>query len=259
MDDRHLAVPPAAIPDTAPVLPVERAPQPRWLALFETLLVCGVPTQAFIGAALQLALGIAPLDDGNLSLRFFATLSLIDTVLVVVLIRFFLHASGERPRDVFLGSAPARTEAWRGLMLVVPVLVAVSLVVLALRAFFPWMQTVERNPLVPLMNTPLRAAIFLVVVVVAGGVREELQRAFILHRFGQRLGGVTVGLVVFTIAFGALHIQQGLDVAIAVGLLGLMWGLVYIRRRSAVLPIVNHAGFNALQVLQGLLARSVGA
>jgi membrane protease YdiL (CAAX protease family) len=121
------------------------------------------------------------------------------------------------------------------------------------------MRTVESNPLVPLMNTPMRAAVFLIVVVVAGGVREELQRAFILHRFEQRLGGVTVGLAVFTVAFGALHIQQGLDVAIAVGLLGLTWGIVYVRRRSAVLPIVNHAGFNALQVVQGFIARSVGA
>jgi membrane protease YdiL (CAAX protease family) len=245
--------------EAAPVAVAEPIPQKRWVALFETLLVCGVPTQAFIGAALQLGFGIAPLDNGDLSLRFFATLSLIDTVLVIVLIRFFLRASGERSRDVFLGTRPVRGEAVRGLALALPVLIAVSLIVLSLRALFPWMRTVESNPLVPLMNTPMRAAVFLIVVVVAGGVREELQRAFILHRFEQRLGGVTVGLAVFTVAFGALHIQQGLDVAIAVGLLGLTWGIVYVRRRSAVLPIVNHAGFNALQVVQGFIARSVGA
>ena len=100
---------------------------------------------------------------------------------------------------------------------------------------------------------------FIVVVIVAGGVREELQRAFILHRFEQRLGGIHLGLVLFTIAFGALHADQGIDVSIAVGLLGLIWGLIYIRRRSAVLPIVNHAGFNALQVFQGVMARTLGA
>jgi hypothetical protein len=33
---------------------------------------------------------------------------------------------------------------------------------------------------------------------------------------------------------------------------------VFVKRRSAVLPMVNHAGFNALQVVQGLMVRSLG-
>lgn len=227
--------------------------------MFEALLVCGIPTQAVVAAGLLLFLRMSPQDEGGLSLRFFATLSLIDTLLVAALIRFFLRSNGERPRDVFIGARPVLGETLRGLALVLPVLIAVSLVVLTLRALFPSLHTVEQNPLGAFMDTPVRAAVFLVVVVIAGGVREELQRAFILHRFEQRLGGIRVGLVLFTLTFGALHVQQGVDVAIAVGLLGLMWGIVYTRRRSAVLPIVNHAGFNAMQVAQGLLARSLGA
>lgn len=259
MDDRHVALSAVAAPEPPVPLLVAPAPPPRWLALFETLLVCGVPTQAIIGAGLLLFSPMAPQENGGLSLRFFATLSLVDTILVAVLIRFFLHSSGERPRDVFVGTRPIWGEAFRGLALVVPVLIVVSIVVLTLRTLFPWMHTVEQNPLVTLMDTPLRAAVFLVVVVIAGGVREELQRAFILHRFEQRLGGIRVGLVLFTLTFGALHVEQGIDIAVAVGLLGLTWGIVYVRRRSAVLPIVNHAGFNALQVAQGLIARSLGA
>lgn len=255
VDDRYAAASPAVVPGLDAVI---RPPQPRWLALFETLLVCGIPTQAVIAGLLLVFVRMSPQEDGRLSLTFFATLSLLDTALVALLIRLFLRSNGERPRDVFLGQRPVWPEALRGLALVVPVLVVVAAVVLALRAVFPWMRTVEQNPLGAFMDTPLRAGIFFVVVVVAGGVREELQRAFILHRFEQRLGGVKLGLVLFTITFGALHAQQGLDVAVAVGLLGLMWGIVYIRRRSAVLPIVNHAGFNAMQVMQGLLVRTVG-
>ena len=33
------------------------------------------------------------------------------------------------------------------------------------------------------------AAIFALVVMIAGGVREEIQRGFVLHRFEQYLGG----------------------------------------------------------------------
>jgi len=244
----EVAVPPQAVP---PPL------QSRWLALFEAVLVCGIPTQAFVGVALLVA-GLSPRDGDDLSLRFFATLSLVDTVLVIVLIRFFLRSTGEHPRDVFIGRRPIWREAALGLALVPIVLITVAAVVLALRRLFPWMQTVPTNPFMPFMDTPVEAAVFVVVVVLAGGVREELQRAFILHRFEQRLGGIRLGLVLFTVAFGALHIEQGLDVSVAVGLLGLIWGITYIKRRSAILPIFNHAGFNAMQVVQGLVVRSLG-
>jgi membrane protease YdiL (CAAX protease family) len=199
-----------------------------------------------------------PFDPANLSLEFFATLSFVDTALVVLLIRVFLAGSGESPTAVFLGRRPWRPEAIRGLLLVPVVFLAVSLIVLTVRAIAPWMHNVERNPLEQFMDSPLEAAAFLVVVVLAGGVREEIQRAFILHRFDQRLGGAGVGLVIFSAAFGLLHLDQGYDSAVGIGLLGLFWGAIYIRRRSVVAPMINHASFNAVQVLQGLLVTSMG-
>ena len=60
----------------------------------------------------------------------------------------------------------------------------------------PWLHTVEQNPLQDLIDTPRDAALFALVVVVAGGVREELQRAFLLRRFERWLGGARVGVVV---------------------------------------------------------------
>jgi membrane protease YdiL (CAAX protease family) len=107
------------------------------------------------------------------------------------------------------------------------------------------------------MDTPTKAAVFIVVVILAGGVREELQRAFILHRFDQRLGGAYVGLGLFSFVFGLFHLEQGFDAAIAVGLLGFVWGLIYIRRRSVVAPMVSHAGFDVAQVLQQLLLKTL--
>ncbi len=93
--------------------------------------------------------------------------------------------------------------------------------------FAPWRRgctTSRRARSRPSSGRRCQAAIFLVVVVLAGGVREELQRAFILHRFDQRLGGARVGLVLFTIAFGAFHLDQGYDVALAICCPGLVLG-----------------------------------
>ena len=121
----------------------------------------------------------------------------------------------------------------------------------------PWLHTVEENPFAIYLRSPVEAVIFGVVVILAGGVREELARSFILHRFEQRLGGITLGLAVYTLLFGALHLTEGADAAIAVTCLGLFWGLAYLKRRSVILPMVNHAGFDVLQVVLAFLSRGV--
>jgi len=121
------------------------------------------------------------------------------------------------------------------------------------RIAVPSLHNLPKNPLQDLIHGPRDFLLFGVVVVVAGGVREEIQRAFILHRFDVWLGGPIVGLVVSSLAFGLGHRLQGNDVAVATGLLGLYWAIVYVRRRSCIAPMVSHAAFNLLQLLQYVL------
>ena len=61
-------------------------------------------------------------------------------------------------------------------------------------------------------------------MIVAGGVREELQRAFLLHRFRGDLGATVDGPVHHQPGFGMGHTLQGLDAAIITGMLGAIWG-----------------------------------
>ena len=84
----------------------------------------------------------------------------------------------------------------------------------------------------------------------AGGLREELQRAFLLQRFERHLGGATLGVLVLSTAFGLGHLMQGWDAVITTGTLGAFWAIVYLRRRSSVAPVVSHAGFNSLEILR---------
>jgi len=136
-------------------------------------------------------------------------------------------------------------------LLLIPITFGIAIaVILTVRRFAPSLHNVDQNPLQGLLTSPRDAWLFALVVLVAGGVREEIQRAFLLHRFDVWLGGRTVGLVVTSLAFGAGHFElQGVDAGLATGLLGLFWGFVYLRRRSSVAPIVSHAGFDLLQVL----------
>jgi membrane protease YdiL (CAAX protease family) len=128
-------------------------------------------------------------------------------------------------------------------------------VLITVQRVAPALHTVPRNPLQELLRSPRDASLFALVVVVAGGVREEIQRAFLLHRFERWLGGGVVGVIVTSAAFGAGHGLQGVDAAIATSLLGAFWGVVYLRRRSCVAPMVSHSGFDLVQIVQFLVVR----
>jgi membrane protease YdiL (CAAX protease family) len=242
---------PPNLDDRQPDPPRPRIPPSvRVIAILEVLICSDFATQAALAGSLA-ALGLRPYTaTGQLSVAFVVTLSLLDTALLVGLMIFFLYAHGERPAQVFFGSRPFLREASVGVPLIL-VALAIGVAVLAtIQRHAPTLHNVEHNPLQDLIAQPRDAWLFALVVVVAGGVREELQRAFLLHRFAQWLGGARFGLAVVSVAFGTGHLLQGVDAAVATGALGFFWGLVYLRRRSAVAPMVSHAGFDLLQIVQ---------
>jgi membrane protease YdiL (CAAX protease family) len=192
-----------------------------------------------------------PLDaGGQLSLPFVLVLSIGDTVLLIALMVFLTRAHGESASELWLGRRPILREVGRGLLLVPVVFMLVVVLLNGLRAAAPWLHNVQTNPLEQLASTPVQAALFAVVAIFAGGVREELQRAFLLRRFERHLGGALVGVVVLSVGFGLGHIVQGWDAVITTGVLGAFWATVYLRRRSSIGPIVSHSGFNSLEVLR---------
>lgn len=252
---------PFATPDSLPVPPESGvAPSPaagttsgqaRVIAVAEVLLCSSLPTQLLITFVLMSA-GWPPTDaTGAYSLPFILTLSLADTVLLIALMVLLTRAHGQSTTELWLGHRPMKREALRGLLLVPVVFLMVVILLNALRQLAPWLHSVPENPLEQLAKGgPTDAAMFALVAIVAGGVREELQRAFLLKRFVDHLGGAVVGVVVLSAAFGAGHWVQGLDAVITTGTLGAFWAIVYLRRRSSVAPVVSHAGFNSLEILR---------
>jgi membrane protease YdiL (CAAX protease family) len=224
-------------------------------ALAEVVLCSGFPTQIVILAAMT-GFGMR-LDTagGAWSPLFVATLSLLDTAMVIGLVLLFLRAHRESARDVLLGRGPVWREVVAGVALL-PVVFVIAMVVLAVLILIaPQLHNVPKNPMEDLMRNPRDAAIFGFVVMIAGGLREEVQRGFILHRFGQYLGGGAVGVVVHSTIFGLGHFEQGWDATIAVGTLGAIWGTIYLMRRSVIAPLVSHAGFNLAQLVKFMALR----
>ncbi len=242
--------PPCGTRGGASHTPRRRVWPPRAIAALEVLLCSDYPTQFALASTLA-AFGVGAFDrHGQLRVSYVVGLSLGDTVLLLGLVLLFIRAHGERAGDVFLGRRPVLEEILRGLPLTFAALLIGAMVLLAIQRFAPSLHTVAHNPLQDLVTTRARAWLFGLVVIVAGGLREELQRAFLLHRFEQSLGGGALGVLITSAAFGGGHLLQGVDAAIATGLLGAFWGFVYLRRRSAVASIVSHSGFDLLQIVQ---------
>ena len=247
IDEITPTIPP--VPEPAP----RPKPTPTWPTWVEILLCSGYPTQILIGQLLVL-FGIPPLmTNGSLSGTFVFALSIGDTVLLVSLIILFLLRRGENPSEVLFGQRPARSEVAVGILSFPFIITLVLAMTLAIRGAAPALHNVPANPLEGLIGTGANIWIFLMVVIVAGGVREELQRGFLLHRFRGDLGQPWLGLMITSLSFGMGHTLPGLDAAIITGTLGAAWGALYLVRGGALASMVSHSIFNTAQLVSAFL------
>lgn len=236
-----------AAPGTAPP-PARVMPHPPGigLALLQIVACSGYPTQILTMTALML-MGFRHVANPNdWSLVYVSTLLLIDSVMLVGLVIAFLRMHGERPTDVFLGMHPVGGEVLRGILLVPMVFVTVLVIAALVQRFAPGLHS-EVNPFQTLIRTPNGVIVVGALSIVVGGLREEIQRAFVLHRFTQ-IGTPVIGLIIFSVLFGLGHQVQGWDAVIMTAALGAIWGAVYLRRRSLVAPAVCHGAFDVIQV-----------
>ena len=243
------------LPADIPAPPPPPRPIDRAAAFLEIVLCSGFPTQLLLITVVG-GLGLPMLaDGGGVNPRFLFTVSLLDAVAVIGLIVLLLRAHGESVREVLVGRARLLKEATVGIAMIPLALFVVIVIRLLVLTYAPYLHNVTRNPFEDMLRNRTDIMIFAVVVMVAGGVREEIQRGFIVHRFGRYLGGGLFGVLFYSVLFGLGHYEQGYDAAIATAALGAMWGLVYLRRGSVVAPMVSHAGFNLLQILQHVALR----
>jgi membrane protease YdiL (CAAX protease family) len=248
--DPALEPQPIPIADPPPIALSERVG-----ALIEVIICSGFPTQLFLIVIMTAAGMRLPTPAGQWSPVFVTTLSLLDTALVIGLILLFMRAHRERVRDVFLGSRRVFREALLGLLLLPFVLVFALLLLGVLFHLAPQLHNIPHNPFEDMLQTRRDAIMFGFVAMIAGGVREEVQRGFILHRFDQYLGGGGLGVVIYSVLFGLGHWEQGWDAVITVGTLGAIWGAIYLVRGSVIAPMVSHAGFNLANLVKFFVLR----
>jgi membrane protease YdiL (CAAX protease family) len=180
---------------------------------------------------------------------------LLETGITLVLLFVVLRAHHETLRDLGWRCTHWRFDVVLGIG-VVPVLFLLNTAVgLAFRTLLP-KYFIDRNPITEIIRTPQELALFLLSAFIAGGIKEELQRAFIIIRFRQYLGGAWLGLLIWSLAFGAGHYAQGLQGVVAATVFGFLFGLVYLARGSLIAPIVAHSLYDTAALLGYWFSRS---
>ncbi|HSR51167.1 MAG TPA: CPBP family intramembrane glutamic endopeptidase [Acidobacteriota bacterium] len=173
---------------------------------------------------------------------------LADALFTLLLIGIFLRSGREGWRQIGWRRAKAAREALIGLLSVPLLLLAAYAVIQLFALYWPHWSGLE-NPLLDLIRGPAMLLLFLATSILVGGFKEEIQRAFVLERFRRDLGGVWVGLLLWSAFFGALHLLQGPDRATAAAVLGVLFGLLYLRKGHLAAPIAAHAVYDVVVVV----------
>ena len=169
----------------------------------------------------------------------------VEATITLILVLFFLRMSGESLWSLGWRGQGLAKESVVGVVSIPVLFGSTFLVGTLFHVFFPE-QISKSNPLLDLVQTKTDLTLFLVSSVYVGGIKEEIQRAFVLRRFNRFLGSLPTGLILWSIFFGAGHAVQGIDNAVGAGVLGLLFGLLYLMRGSVVGPIWAHALYDMI-------------
>lgn len=224
---------------------------PRWRdrlrAVIEVLLLSGI-LSSFVTTLVFSFLYGKNANLMSMNATIVASFVLMEAGILLLLLVFILTINDEAITGLGLHWRRWKFNLILGLGLVPCFFFINGIAALVFKIYLPEYYT-EQNPLVEIIQTPQQLALFIFSALVAGGIKEELQRAFILNRFRRYLGGAWVGLVIWSLAFGAGHYVQGVQGIVIASLYGFVFGITYILSGSLMAPIVAHSVYDTLALL----------
>jgi uncharacterized protein len=229
-----------------PSLNPDSARKNRIQAFLEVVLMSGLISSILAAFPFYLIPGKrAVLTSSAISTSIFL---LIESGIAFLILAMLMNQHQERLRDLGLQWKQWRPNVLTGIILVPFLFLINALIGFVFRVYFP-KYYLATNPLTEIIRTPLQLGLFIFSALIAGGIKEELQRAFILTRFRDYLGGSLTGLIVWSLAFGASHYVQHLQGMVVATIYGFILGLIYLISGSLIAPIVAHSIYDTLALL----------
>jgi membrane protease YdiL (CAAX protease family) len=233
-----------SLPDLTP-------PRKTWAdrvqAIFEVLLLSGVLSSILAGIILYFLSGKAAANPLH-NAQFFSLFILVESGIALLLLAAILRFHRETLRSLGLHSSRWKRYLILGLSLVPFLFFINAIMAVCFKLYLP-QYYIDKNPLTDLIHTPQQLILLIFSALIAGGIKEELQRAFIITRFRIHLGGAGFGLVLWSIAFGLGHYIQGVQGILVATVYGFVFGIIYILSGSLIAPIVAHGAYDTFVLL----------
>ena len=220
----------------------------RLRAVFEILLISGLVTSFLASLIMAAIFGRDRLVILDTNANFLVTFLLLESAATFAILWILIKTHRETLPDLGLRKMQWKTNVLLGLLLAPLLLLINGVVSMVFHLFLP-QYALERNPLTDTIQSPGQLALFILAAIIAGGIKEELQRAFILRRFQHHLGGSTIGVIVWSLVFGVGHYVQGAQGIFVATVYGFILGIFYLTRGSLIGPITAHAVYDTLALL----------
>lgn len=187
----------------------------------------------------SMVLSLFAFQHENATFAFVAWAVMLRDIALVFLILFFIWRNGEPRESIGLTSHNAWREIGLGVALYIPFFFLAGL---AEQIFKALGLSVPSGPapsfLVPKETTDFVMAFVLVVVVAI--TEETMFRGYLIRRFSNVTQNTAAALILSAAIFSIGHGYEGSAGMATVGTMGLIFGLVYVWRRSLVAPITMH-------------------
>jgi membrane protease YdiL (CAAX protease family) len=187
----------------------------------------------------SLVLSLFVVQQGGLSFVLTAVSTIFRDLGLVSLIVFFLWRNGEPLTRIGWTSRNAWQEALLGIGLFIPTFFVAGLFEQLLRAVG------LSSPAAPLpafltATGPAQLVLASILVVVVAVAEETIFRGYLILRFGAVLQSVPAAIALSAVIFSLGHGYEGGAGVVTVGLIGVIFALVYVWRRSLVAPVTMH-------------------
>jgi membrane protease YdiL (CAAX protease family) len=187
----------------------------------------------------SLVLSFFVVKQGNLGFVLTAVATILRDLALVSLIFFFLWRNGEPLVRVGWTFAKGWRDIGLGIVLFIPLTFAIIRLDGLLRAAGfsapPPPQSSILNA-----NDPGQILLAFVLVLVVAVAEETIFRGYLILRFRNVTASLTAAVLLSAVVFSLGHGYEGTAGVVTVGVMGLVFALVYVWRGSLVAPIVMH-------------------
>jgi membrane protease YdiL (CAAX protease family) len=185
----------------------------------------------------------------------FAISTIYSEAALLMLVAYFLWRNAEPPRAIGWTRLKLGRDLLLGLALYLPLTLGIdALLGVAQRLGLP---SHAPDLEVPMPSTAPEVVLAVVVAAVVAIAEEVVFRGYLLRRLRCLTGNVSLSVVLATALFAVGHRYEGPSGVLAVGVLGAVFSIVYLRTRSLAPVIVMHflQDFVAIVLLPWLKAK----